>query len=93
MSKREQHKHAKDVKINIGATVYVKIYTRKDLNYKLGPKFDGPYVVREKINDNKYKLERIDSKKVISVHKNNIKGGDVEGGKRVSFSETLEYIC
>ncbi|XP_064098151.1 uncharacterized protein LOC135209386 [Macrobrachium nipponense] len=38
-----------DVKIKVGEKVFLKINVRNELNYKLGPKFEGPFrVVEEK---------------------------------------------
>lgn len=54
-----QHKKAYDNLIQVGDIVYVKIYVRQELYYKLGVRFVGPYTVVEKINKNKYKLENV----------------------------------
>lgn len=52
-----QQKRAYDNTIQIGDIVYVKLYVRQELIYKLGGKFVEPFTVVEKSNENKYKLE------------------------------------
>ena len=41
-NKKRQQGKKKQANITVGDIVYVKVYARNDLNYKLGPKFEGP---------------------------------------------------
>ena len=56
--------------IVMGDRVYVKLNVRNQLNYKLGPKFEGPFeVISDCLVGNKYKVRNLDDgiEKVVHV--------------------------
>ena len=96
ISKKRHLGKEKQSNITVGDTVYVKVYARNDLNYKLGPRFDGSYEVIQKRNDNKYLVKRNRDNKEFFVHRNNMKltkSFKTAKGRRVRFDEKIEYFC
>ena len=59
--------------IFMGDRVYVKVRVRNELNYKLGPKFDGPYEVTENLVGNKYKVRSLETHTERVVHISQLK--------------------
>ena len=95
ISKKRHLGKEKQSNITVGDTVYVKVYARNDLNYKLGPKFDGAYEVIQKRNDNKYLVKRNRDDKEFLVHRNNMKltkSFKTAKGKRVRFEDNVQYF-
>ena len=45
-----------DKKLSVGDIVYVKVNVRNQLNYKLSPKFEGPFEVVKELVGNNYKV-------------------------------------
>ena len=60
-------------KIGLCDKVFVKVNVRNELNYKLGPKFEGPYKVIECMDANKYRVRGENSTVGRVVHLSNIK--------------------
>ena len=52
-----------------GDQVFVKINVRNELNYKLGPRYEGPFVVVGKLTGDKYRLKdlRDNSKRIVHM--------------------------
>ena len=95
-SKKRHLGKEKQSNITVGDTVYVKVYARNDLNYKLDPRFDGPYEVIQKRNENKYLVKRNRDDKEFLVHRNNMKltkSFKTAKGRRVRFVDKIEYFC
>ena len=69
-----------------GDKVYVKINVRNQLNYKLGPKFEGPFEVIDHLVGNRYRVKRVDTEveKVVHVSQLKVVGGS-DKQKRVRF--------
>ena len=69
----KQHKRSKGANIAIGDIVYIKVYNRNELNWKLGPKFHGPYKVIEMAHAGKAKLQNLnDNTEVKEASLNNL---------------------
>ena len=71
--------------IGIGDRVYVKINVRNQLNYKLGPKFEGPFEVIGSLVGNKFTVRNLDSGEEKIVHISQLKVVDVKKKKKVRF--------
>ena len=85
MAKRVNEK--KSVKeIGLGDKVFVKVNVRNELNYKLGPKFEGPYKVIECMEANKYRVQKENSTVEKVVHLSNMKLVKKKVIKKVRFN-------
>ena len=77
--KRKVNDKQKRGEIEVGDRVFVKINVRNQLNYKLGPKFEGPYEVLEGLVGNRYRVRKVNEDLVKVVHISQLK---VVGGKK-----------
>lgn len=68
MTKKVNDKQSKRI-IQVGDKVFVKINVRNQLNYKLGPKFEGPFEVMESLIGNKFRVKNMenDADKVVHI--------------------------
>ena len=85
MKKKVNDKQTKR-EIVVGDRVYVKINVRNQLNYKLGPKFQGPFQVIEGLIGNKYKVKCLESEIEKVVHLSQLKLVFPRRKKQVRFS-------
>ena len=71
--KRKVNSRQSKRNIEIGDWVYVKLKVRNQLNYKLGPKFEGPFEVIESLVGNKYRVRNLEDKVEQIVHISQLK--------------------
>ena len=71
--------------IDVGDKVYMKLRVRNQLNYRLGPKFEGPFEVTERLVGNKFKLRGLDDDEIRVVHVSQLKLINDKKTKRVRF--------
>ena len=57
--KKYHDKNIKDTSFQVGDKVFVKRNVRRELNYKLGKKFDGPFSVLECLRADRYRVSRV----------------------------------
>ena len=74
-----------DRSVKLGDKCYIKINVRNQLNYKLGPKFDGPFEVVEKLVGNKYRVKSLENNVEKVVHISQIKVTTINQKKKVRF--------
>ena len=60
-------------KVSVGDKVFVKVNVRNELNYKMGVKFEGPYIVKEKLIANKFRVVRESDQVEKVVHCSHLK--------------------
>ncbi len=65
---KQQHKRARDVKIQEGDIVMAKLHTPLGNSNKLSPKFKGPYEVMAPDSGNKFKIRNIETGDVSVRH-------------------------
>ena len=56
--KKKVNEKQKGGEVVVGDRVFVKINVRNQLNYKLGPKFEGPFVITECLIGNRYRVKK-----------------------------------
>ena len=74
-----------DKSISLGDKCYVKLSVRNELNYKLGPRFEGPFEIIEQLVGNKYRVRSVGDNKEKIVHISQIKMSTVKQKKKVRF--------
>ena len=84
--KKRVNEGQKKGELFFGDRVYVKINVRNQLNYKLGPKFEGPFEVIEHLVGNRYRVKKLDGvvEKVVHVSQIKVVGSD-KPQKKVRF--------
>ena len=84
MEKKVNSKQSRK-QVGVGDRVYVKVNVRNQLNYKLGPKFEGPFEVIDRLVGNKYTVKDLDSGEEKVVHISQLKVVAVKKKKKVRF--------
>ena len=70
---RKQHDRARGDQFNVGDLVYKKRDYIPGPNYKLAPKFMGPYQVMKIMGPNKYEIKDVETEELILVHADKLK--------------------
>ncbi len=71
--KTQQHKIAREIKIDVGHLVMAKLHVPVAISKKLSPRFTGPYRVVENGGGNKYKIQDLKSLEVTIRHADDLK--------------------
>ena len=66
--KTKQHKKAKEREFQVDDLVYVQRYVLGGANYKLCPKFEGPYKITQKLSKRKYMVKHFVNGKEKKCH-------------------------
>ena len=96
----KQHRIAKQEDFKKGDLIYLKNNVVTGPNYKLAPKYTGPYEIQEKINPNKYVIRDVETHIMKTVHADKMKlfrvGDDIsededdEVGDKADTDESIE---
>ena len=85
MEKRVNQRH-KPVRVGLGDKVFVKVNVRNQLNYKLGPRYEGTYEVVEVLVGNRYRVRLVNGGSERVVHVSQLKMVGPKGvEKKVRF--------
>ncbi len=70
---KQQHKRARNIKIQPGDIVMLKLHTPLGNSNKLSPKFKGPYKVEEPDSGNKFKIQHLETSDISVRHADELK--------------------